>query len=131
MTMSKYFATGYDSAADEVIALLSDESEGYGAASTGEVDSPTGRVQLVHLDDTMDLDFADTTGAYPLGDDVGEAAREYGVTAEDVIGSYIVTYIDQGFVYVERFETRDLATERYEALGDEYSAWLDADESGV
>ena len=32
--MSEYFATRYDSARDEVIALLADESEGYGSGRT-------------------------------------------------------------------------------------------------
>ena len=128
--MDKYFATKYDSAAAEVIALLADESEGYGSSRTGNVDSPMGSVDLVHLDATMDLDF-DNLESYPLGDEVGEIARLYGVTAEDVIGSYIVTYNDQGFVSVERFDTRELADERFRCLGGRYEAWEDNDEDAA
>ena len=127
--MDKYFATRYDSARDEVVALLSDEGEGYGRRDgmTGDVDSPTGSIQLVHLDATCDLDFADHTN-YPPGDEVGELARTYGVTADDVTGSHIVTYNAQGFVYVDTFDTREQAQERFDCLAGRYAEWSDRGE---
>ena len=122
---SHYFATRYDSAADEVIAVLSDEMEGFGTAHTGEVDSPTGYVSLVILDNaTQDLDFAN----YPADDHAGEVAREFGVTADDVVGNYVVRSTDQGFVYVHAYDTPDLAREAYLVLDTQYAAWCDTDE---
>lgn len=122
MTTPKYFATRYDSARDEVIALLADESEGYGSGRTGNVDAPMGSIDLVHLDETCELDFANES-AFPAGDEVGDLAREYGVTAADVLGSFIVTYNDQGCVSVEWFETRELANERFQCLEGAYDVW--------
>lgn len=125
---SAYFATKYDSAASEVIAILSDVNEGYGRASTGDVEAPTGHFSLVILDDTCDLDVQDTTGAYPVGDLAGETAREYGVTAEDIAGNFIVTHNEQGFVDVSSFDTEAEAERVYAALVEQYAAWSDDDE---
>lgn len=112
--MADYFPTEYASAAAEVIALLADVVEGYGKAEAGEVDAPTGYFALVILDDTCDLDFADTSTNYPRGDLVGETAREYGVTAEDVRGAHIVTHDSQGFVSVETFDTAEEAQREFD-----------------
>ena len=125
--MSEYFATKYDSAAHEVIAILADISEGYGKEATGDVESPTGYVQLVHLDDTCDLDVQDTTGAYPLGDYAGEVARAYGVTADDIKGSWLVTSNSQGFVSCERFDTAEATTDAYRCAEARYDVWADED----
>lgn len=125
---STYHPTKYDSAADEVIAILSDEAEGYGKKSSGNVDAPTGHYALVILDSTCDLDVQDTTGAYPPGDLAGETAREYGVTAADITGCFIVTSNDQGFVSVQRFETPGEAEAAYEVLEAAFDAWSDDNE---
>jgi hypothetical protein len=122
-----YFATKYDSAAAEVISILSDYSEGYGTAQSGDVEAPTGFFALVILDDSTDLDFADTTGSYPVGDYAGEVARTYGVTADDVRGAHVVTTNSQGFVSVQTFDTADEAQAHYAELEAAYSAWLDSD----
>ena len=127
MPTSTYFPTKYDSAADEVIAILSDVGEGYGKASTGDVEAPTGYFALVVLDDSCDLDVQDTTGAYPPGDPAGETAREYGVTAEDVTGVFIVTTNSQGAVSVERFDTEAEAQAEYDCREGRYAAYDDED----
>lgn len=119
-----YFATKYDSAAAEVIAILSSVSEGYGIAETGDVESPTGYFAFVVLDDTCDLAFDDHTN-YPVGDYAGEVAREYGVTAADVLGAHIVTTNSQGFVSVETFDSRDEGEARFDYLAEIYNAWDD------
>jgi hypothetical protein len=121
-----YFPTKYDSAAHEVISILSSVNEGYGKDETGDVDSPTGFFALVILDDTCDLDFRDHTN-YPVGDVAGEVARTYGVWAEDVKGAHIVTYDSQGFVSVETFETEGEAREEYDCRADQYAEWSDED----
>jgi hypothetical protein len=122
-----YFATKYDSAAAEVISILSDYSEGFGKAQDGDVEAPTGFFALVILDDTCDLAFDDHTN-YPLGDYAGEVARTYGVTADDVMGAHIVTTNSQGFVSVQTFATTDEAHAHYAELEAAYSTWLDSDE---
>ena len=123
-----YFATKYDSAADEVIAILSDVNEGYGKESTGDVESPVGYISLVILDDTCDLDVQDTTGAYPRGDLAGETAREYGVTAEDIRGNFIVVGNSQGFIGVERFDTAEAAQAEFDCREARYAAWSEQEE---
>lgn len=140
--MNDYFPTKYDSARDEVIAVLSSVSEGYGADETGDTESPVGFVSLVILNDrpepcghpghgpdthACDLDFSDTTGAYPRGDYAGELARTYGVTADDVRGSHIVTHDSQGFVSVETFDTEQEARDEYDCRAARYAAWSDDD----
>lgn len=121
-----YFATKYDSAAHEVIAILSSVSEGYGKDETGDTESPVGFIALVHLDDTCDLDFEDHTN-YPRGDYAGEVAREYGVTEADVTGSHIVTHHSSGAVFVETFETAQAAADEYQCRAERYAAWSDED----
>lgn len=123
--METYFATRFDSARDEVIGILSSVSEGYGTAETGDVEAPTGHVTLVHLDDTCDLDVQDTTGAYPVGDEAGEVARAYGVTADDIRGSWLVIVNSQGFIDVQHFDTADEAGQEFAAVEERYSAWND------
>jgi hypothetical protein len=122
-----YFATKYDSAAAEVIAILSDYTEGFGKTQDGDVDSPTGFFALVILDESCDLAFADHTN-YPLGDYAGEVARTYGVTADDVMGAHVVTTNSHGFVWVQTFATAEEAQAHYAELEAAYSAWLDSDE---
>ena len=127
---SQYHATKYDSAAHEVIAILSSVSEGFGTMETGDVESPTGWFALVILDDTCDLDFSDTSTNYPLGDYAGEVARTYGVTAADVIGAHIVSEDDRGFVSVETFDSADAARAEFACREARFNFWADgADES--
>lgn len=125
--MSDYFATKYDSAACEVIAILASVGEGYGSAESGDVESPAGFFAAVTLDSYCDLDFADHTN-YPLGDDAGETARKYGVTAEDVTGHHLVITNDQGFVSVLTYDTREERDAAYAAQDAVYAAWLDTDD---
>lgn len=60
-TIAPYFATKYDSAAHEVIAILADHAEGYGQGFGGNIDAPTGYFELVILDESHDADFHDHT----------------------------------------------------------------------
>lgn len=122
--LPKYFATKYDSARDEVIAILADYNEGFGAAQSGDAESPTGYFQLVHLTEECDLDFTDHTN-YPLGDYAGEVARTYGVTHADVLGHYIVTTDSQGFVYVQSYDSARDARQAFDSLADAYASWCD------
>lgn len=124
--MSEYFATKYDSAAHEVIAILSDYNEGYGKEMTGDVDSPVGFIALVILDERCDLDFSDHTN-YPVGDYAGEVARIYGVTAADVMGNHLVTTNTFGAVTVETFATAEEAQAEYDCRAAHYDAWEDVE----
>lgn len=128
--MSDYFPTKYSSAADEVIAGLSCPQEGYGSLQSGDVEAPTGHFRLVVLDDRCDLAFAETSDNFPQGDYVGETARAYGVTAEDVKGAHVVVEDDRGFVGVHTFDSPELAREAWDELEAEYVAWLGDDEDG-
>lgn len=125
----QYHATKYDSARDEVIAYLADEMEGFGQRDDtgGDSEAPTGYFQLVVLDDTCDLDVQDASTNYPPGDLVGETARTYGVTAEDVRGVHIVTTNSQGFVSVETFDTEQQGRDALACLVARYAAYDDED----
>lgn len=122
--MSTYHATKYDSAAAEVIAILSDVNEGFGKDQTGDTDSPVGFIAWVVLDESCDLDFSDATN-YPAGDYAGEIAREYGVTSADVMGAHLVTTNSQGFVSVETFPTAAAAQDEYTCRAARYAVWDD------
>lgn len=120
-----YHATKYDSAAAEVIALLSDEMEGYGQRedTSGEVDAPTGHFALVVIPENVEFSADDE-------DQANLVAIEYGVTPADVAGVHIVTHNSQGFVSVETFPTRADAQYVFDVLAEEYAEWLgDDDES--
>jgi hypothetical protein len=121
-----YFATKYDSAAHEVIAVLADYAEGFGSGFGGDVDCPTGYFQRVTLDESCDLDFTDYTN-YRSGDYAGELARTYGVTAKDVMGHHIVTTNDQGFVSVTTYDTAEEADAALAALEAAWSEWMGDD----
>jgi len=127
MTDTTYHPTRFDSARDEVVGILSSASEGYGTAESGDVEAPTGFFALVLLDQSCDLDVQDTTGAYPIGDEAGEVARTYGVTAEDIKGSWIVTTNSQGFYDVVRFNTAGEAREAFDCAEARYAEWNDED----
>lgn len=126
--MSTYHATKYDSARDEVVAILADANEGFGTEHFGDVEAPCGYVQTVGLDDSHDLDFSDHTN-YPVGDQAGEVARTYGVTADDVKGLHIVVTNSQGFVDVESYalEDEEAFEARVQAYRDSWGEWDDQD----
>lgn len=122
--MAEYHATKYDSARDEVIALLADELEGYGMRddTSGNVDAPTGWFALVTIPaDIVWSPAADFTGS---ADDV---ASEYGVTRDEVIGSHIVTHNSQGFVSVWSFDSEAEARAEFDRLAGEFAEWDDQD----
>lgn len=116
MASNTYHATKYDSARDEVIALL---ANGMRDDSTGNVDALTGWFALVTIPANVDLMID--------GDPVSETAREYGVTAADVIGSHIVTHDSQGFVYVETFDSEQEAREEFDCRAAQFAEWDDED----
>lgn len=120
--MPTYFATKYDSAAAEVIALLSDETEGYGMRddTTGNVDAPTGFFALVTI--PADVSFPSAPfDAYAYSADT--VANEYGVTPTDVIGSHIVTHNSQGFVSVETFDSEQEARDEFDCRAARFAEW--------
>lgn len=122
-----YHATKYDSARDEVIAILASPLEGFGRAATGNVEAPTGFVELVVLDETHDLDFTDHTN-YPPGDLCGETARLYGVTTQDVLGAWLVISNDQGFVTVLGHDNASAAMRHFSQIEKAYLTWEDQDD---
>lgn len=117
-----YFATKYDSAAHEVIAILADHAEGYGQDFGGNVDAPTGYFELVILDESHDVDFHDHTN-YPPGDYAGEVARRHGVQAGDVMGNWLVLTNAQGFVSVIGHPTPDAARAAFAQLEAQWIDW--------
>jgi hypothetical protein len=130
MTLPTYHATKYDSARDEVIALLADELEGYGQRddATGDVDAPTGWFALVTIPADVCLTGPAMSG---LGIDaiVSNLANEYGVAPADVAGTHIVTHNSQGFVSVETFDSEEEARAAFECRADHYAEWS-SDEYG-
>lgn len=117
-----YHATKYDSAAHEVIALLADETEGYGMRedSSGDVDSPTGWFALVTI--PADVTFPSAPfDAYSYSADT--VANEYGVTPADVIGTHIVFHDSHGFVTVATYLSEAAARETFDCLSAQYDVW--------
>jgi hypothetical protein len=122
----RYFATKYDSARDEVIALLSDETEGYGMRddTSGDTDSPTGYFALV----TIPADVTFPSGAFDAYSySADTVANEYGVTPAEVAGIHIVTHNSQGFVSVETFDSEDAAREEFDCRAARFAEWADED----
>lgn len=119
-----YHATKYDSARDEVVALLSDEAEGYGMRddTTGDVDAPTGYVALVVIPGDVYLIPDGPIASARYGAD--SVAAEYDVTPEDVAGVHLVTTNSQGFVSVETFETEEEAREAFRAADTLYTRYV-------
>lgn len=108
-----YFPTKYDSARDEIIGQTAFESDD----STGDVESPVGYIALVSL-----LGRIEDLG----GDDYAiELATTYGVEPAEWFGHHIVTTTDQGFVYVESFDSESLAREEYDCRAARYAEWAD------
>lgn len=108
-----YFATKYDSARDEIVGQFAFEPD----ESSGDVEAPTGFFALVLL--------AGTADELTHEDYARELAETYGVEPSEWAGSWIVTSTDQGFVYVEQFETEAAAREQFECLSGRYSFWVD------
>jgi hypothetical protein len=126
MSDTTYHATKYDSARDEVIALLSDEAEGYGMRDDtyGDVTDYGTYGALV----TIPADVTFPSGAFDAYSySADTVANEYGVTPADVTGSHIVTHNSQGFVSVETFDTEDEARAEYECRAARYAEWDDED----
>jgi hypothetical protein len=120
MATAEYHPTKYDSARDEVIALLADEAEGYGERddTSGNVNAPGGWFALVTIPAGIVWSpAADFTGS---ADDV---ASEYGVTKEDIVGTHIVTHDSQGFVSVETFDSAKEAREAFDCRAARFAAW--------
>jgi FAD/FMN-containing dehydrogenase len=124
MTHPTYHATKYDSARDEVIALLADEAEGYGMRDDtyGDVTDYGTYGALVTI--PADVTFPSAPfDAYSYGADT--VANEYGVTPADVAGTHIVTHNSQGFVSVETFDSEQEARAEYDQRADAYAEWDD------
>jgi hypothetical protein len=126
--MSEYHATKYDSARDEVIALLSDELEGYGMRddTSGDSESPTGFFALVVIP-ADGIDPVNVTGDDYARFTADAVANEYGVTPAEVAGVHIVTHNSQGFVSVETFGSEAEAREEFDCRAGRYAEWSDED----
>lgn len=124
--MVEYRATKYDSARDEVIALLSDELEGYGMRDdmSGDAEAPTGFFALVTIPADVSFPSAPLDGYAYNADTV---ANEYGVTPAEVAGVHIVTHNSQGFVSVESFGSEAEAREEFDCRAGRYAEWSDED----
>jgi hypothetical protein len=120
MTQPAYFATKYDSARDEVIALLADEIEGYGQRddTSGDVDAPTGWFALVVIPDG--IHFTPALDDFYSADHI---ATEYGVTPEEVAGVHIVSHNSQGFVSVETYADEQTARRDFDCAAHRYNVW--------
>jgi hypothetical protein len=121
--MADYFATKFDSARDEIVSLLSDWLSGFGEYCSGDVESPTGFFEMVIIPDTIDFNNVPYWEAYVI-----ELINDYGVVPGEIIGNWVVTTNSQGFVYVERFETEEMAREAYTILENEYVEWVGDDD---
>lgn len=115
--VSAYFSGKYESAAAEVIAVLSVDCD-----YTGESDAPGGYVSRI----TITADDGWSTDEL-----VADVVRDYGVTAQDVIGHHIVTGTSSGAVYVESYATGAEADDVYRCAEGRYAAWLGDDDDDV
>lgn len=126
-TVSTYHATKYDSARDEVVALLSDPTEGFGSEYFGNVDAPTGYVQVVRLTDDL-LETWEQRGVVDSWEDrIDDLISEHHVTSDDVRGLHAVVSNDQGFVTVLTFASEDLLASWLRETEEEFAAWDDQD----
>jgi hypothetical protein len=124
MTQPAYFATKYGSARDEVIALLADETEGYGQRgdTSGDVDAPTGWFALVVIPDDVCL-AGPAMSSIGLDAEIAELAGTFGVTPEEIVGVHIVQHSSQGFVSVTTYEDEATARADFNCASHRYNVW--------
>jgi hypothetical protein len=128
MTQPAYFATKYDSARDEVIALLADATEGYGRTddTSGDVDAPTGWFALVVIPDDVCL-AGPAMSSIGLDAEIAKLAGTFGVTPADVAGVHIVQHDSQGFVHVETYAEEVTARRDFDCASHRYNVWSEDD----
>lgn len=114
-----YFATKFDSARDE---YLYDMCVGEWANdSDGDSEAPTGYFWQISNSPEELSEIVDAFGN--LETRLGFIANEL------IVGYFIVQTNDQGFVYVEEFETQETLNDAYNSLTDEFSIWLEQDDN--
>lgn len=82
--------------------------------SDGDSESPTGYFWLICNSNDELLEIADA-----FGDEIQECEVKFA----EIRGNFIVSTGSQGFVYVESFDTPELALAKFEALSTEYWEW--------
>lgn len=85
-----------------------------GDRTTGDVESPTGHVSVVHIESEQEARDAYEQAAYVDEDfDIAE-----------LIGHFVVVLDDQGLIDITTFESARGANAEFDRLDDEYSTWL-------
>lgn len=113
----------FDSARD---SALYDASLDMSSDGSGDAEAPTGWFTPVSVDVDVLRDWVTSSYAWetPGFHDMVEA-RE---TFDTLIGHFIVSGDDRGFVYVETFESADALATEFDARNDAYSAWAEENE---
>jgi hypothetical protein len=114
---SQYVRLGkFDNARDEFLYDMT--LNGWANESSGDSESPTRWFALVIIE------RAELAEVWAALDDSRRAMVSARESAGDLVGSFIVSTDSQGFVYVESFDTADLARAEYAARDAEYGEWI-------
>ena len=119
--MATYFPTKYDCARDEIIASLPAD---WWTDQTGDVDAPCGYVFSIVLLTVAEASDALTDPAYPW---LRQCADEYAVRATNLVGSFLVTSDERGFVTVQQGTEQEI-TALFEEAEQSYQEWLGDDD---
>jgi hypothetical protein len=113
----------HDSPRDQVLELVALDPM-FADEVSGNSEAPTGYFGMMVIDNLAD---AQGVISYVLG--LGIEIE--GAHARDMLGNFLVTKDDQGFLYVESYDTQELLEEAYTERLDAYEAWVDAEEVDV
>jgi hypothetical protein len=112
-----YFATKFDSAEQELVYMLSDWLSGYGIESGGNVESPSGYFQLADIPADFEIDAEQI-----------EFVEYYEIDTDTIPGHYVCTTDERGFVFVDHFDSLELATNYYNNAEHAYLEWAGDDD---
>lgn len=115
-----YFATKYSCPRDEILGEMG--LQGWANASSGDVASPTGYFERIT---NTPEELAEVEQAF---EDVIARMRQYGFTADELLGHFLLVHDDQGFVGVHEYDTHEELVQRFEELEEAYSEWGSDDE---
>ncbi|AEQ21007.1 conserved hypothetical protein [Rhodococcus phage E3] len=103
----------FDSARDEVLHALT--TNGWGVDG-GDVEAPSNWFASVTIseDDVANLDSVDR-----------ELVESLDVDPQTLVGYFFVQETDQGFVYVQKFETPEELSTLYQAKSADYLDWVE------
>lgn len=117
--MSDYFATKYDSARGEALHQLASD---WMMQWDGDIESP------VRSWCALDVDTDDVTFPFiQVGQGVRDMLFTYGVQLRSLVGHWLLSDNEQGFCYVEGFDTADERDARVAELEQAYGEWADSD----